>query len=275
MEVRNDGSNTIIDTWVVNEPWYSASMWKVTVHDADGNVINISDYAALLGDSVSEPYVTPGTWEGWLAQGDRYDLSHIAGAPGNLVSDVPDGDGWVKVMIPDASGSYAAGDWVAARLSAADRQKPAVYINLTVTKKEGGGNDDDNGDNNGGNGDIPPDVIKIHFGPTNQEAEDYYYIKKQDCTLRGLGLDGVRIQTQTAAQETLGVIDDAIIKKDKVRAYFWAMQNRLENTCSNLQIQAENLQAAESRISDVDVAAEMTAFVRSQMLANTAATMLA
>lgn len=52
------------------------------------------------------------------------------------------------------------------------------------------------------------------------------------------------------------------------------MQNRLENTISNLQIQAENLQAAESRISDVDVASEMTNFVKNQILTQSAVAML-
>ena len=54
-----------------------------------------------------------------------------------------------------------------------------------------------------------------------------------------------------------------------------AVQNRLENTITNLNIQAENLQAAESRISDVDVATEMTNFVRQQILAQSAVAMLA
>ncbi|WP_268885709.1 flagellin, partial [Fundidesulfovibrio magnetotacticus] len=49
---------------------------------------------------------------------------------------------------------------------------------------------------------------------------------------------------------------------------------RLENTVQNLQIQAENLQAAESQISDVDVAEEMTSFVRSQILTQSAIAML-
>jgi len=53
------------------------------------------------------------------------------------------------------------------------------------------------------------------------------------------------------------------------------MQNRLENTITNLSIQAENLQASESRISDVDVATEMTEFTRQQILAQSAVAMLA
>ena len=52
------------------------------------------------------------------------------------------------------------------------------------------------------------------------------------------------------------------------------MQNRLENSETNITIQAANLQAAESRISDMDVATEMTAFVRNQILTQTAVSML-
>lgn len=53
------------------------------------------------------------------------------------------------------------------------------------------------------------------------------------------------------------------------------MQNRLENTADNLQIQAENPQAAESRISDVDAAEEMTEPVRSRIPTQAAVAMLA
>jgi len=77
------------------------------------------------------------------------------------------------------------------------------------------------------------------------------------------------------AQDALEVIDSAIEEKDKVRADLGAYQNRLENTISNLQIQAENLQAAESRISDADIAQEMTEFTRNQVLSQGATAMLA
>ena len=83
------------------------------------------------------------------------------------------------------------------------------------------------------------------------------------------------ILTQSAAQIALAGLDDAINTKDQARANLGAMQNRLENTITNLQIQAENLQAAESRISDVDVATEMTSFTRNNILAQAAVSMLA
>lgn len=86
---------------------------------------------------------------------------------------------------------------------------------------------------------------------------------------------GNTIITQEDAQNALEAISEAIIDKDKIRAHLGAMQNRLENTITNLNVQAENLQAAESRISDVDVSTEMTNFVREQILSQSAVAMLA
>jgi flagellin len=125
--------------------------------------------------------------------------------------------------------------------------------------------------------------LKIHFGPNNNSAEDYYYIRIGNSTASALGLGnesdprtaGHSISTQSAAQAALVAITEAIISKDKIRAHLGALQNSLENTVTNLTIQAENLQAAESRISDVDVALEMTNFVRNQILAQAAVSMLA
>uniref|UniRef100_UPI00262E3F7E flagellin n=1 Tax=uncultured Desulfovibrio sp. TaxID=167968 RepID=UPI00262E3F7E len=82
------------------------------------------------------------------------------------------------------------------------------------------------------------------------------------------------VSTQEAAQHALVGLNEAIVSKDKIRAHLGAMQNRLENTITNLTTQAENLQAAESRISDVDVATEMTQFVRNQILTQSAVAML-
>jgi len=123
--------------------------------------------------------------------------------------------------------------------------------------------------------------LKVHFGTANDSAEDYYYIQIGNSTASALGLgtdatttSGRSISTQGAAQGALEAINNAIISKDQIRAHLGGLQNRLENTVTNLQIQAENLQAAESRISDVDVATEMTEFVRQQILAQSAVAML-
>ena len=123
--------------------------------------------------------------------------------------------------------------------------------------------------------------LKVHFGTANDSAEDYYYIKIGTSTASALGVgnqavgtDGLTVSTQDAAQKALVAISNAVVSKDKIRAHLGALQNRLENTISNLSTQTENLQAAESRISDVDVATEMTKFVRNQILTQSSVAML-
>ena len=124
--------------------------------------------------------------------------------------------------------------------------------------------------------------LKVHFGSGNESSEDYYYVQIGTSTASAFGLgvgasstaSGRSISTQGLAQRALDAIKDAIVSKDKIRANLGALQNRLENTISNLQIQSENLQSAESQISDVDVATEMTEYVRQQILTQSAVAML-
>jgi len=103
------------------------------------------------------------------------------------------------------------------------------------------------------------------------------WVETQDASGSATAVTGAgrNILTQTAAQQALEALDAAISIKDTQRASLGALQNRLENTITNLSIQAENLQAAESRISDVDVAVEMTEFTKNMILAQAATSMLA
>ncbi len=124
--------------------------------------------------------------------------------------------------------------------------------------------------------------LKVHFGTGNDSAEDYYYIRIGNMTASALGVGnastlggaGYTISTQSAAQNALTGLNEAIVSKDKIRANLGALENRLY-AVTNLEIMAENLQASESRISDVDVAAEMTQFVRYQIITQAATAMLA
>ncbi len=120
-------------------------------------------------------------------------------------------------------------------------------------------------------------TIKIHFGAGNNSAEDYYNVSQQNMTASALGLTALSIATQASAQSALNAagLDSAIGAKDTARAHFGAMINRLDNTISNLEIQRENIQAAESQISDVDVAWEMANLVKNQVLAQAGVAMLA
>ncbi len=137
-----------------------------------------------------------------------------------------------------------------------------------------------------GSGTTSTGELKVHFGPSNNSAEDYYYIEIGNVTASALGIGnssdstaanaaGHNVSTQLNAQLALDAIEAAIVSKDNIRAHLGSLQNRLENTISNLEIQAENLTAAESRIRDVDVATEMTVFTKNQILTQSAVSMLA
>lgn len=149
-----------------------------------------------------------------------------------------------------------------------DRALSATSLTLKAAKE---GGDPDGGDL----AELFDDRIKIHFGTMNDSAEDYYYIFKHDATTEGLGLSGVNVKTQASAQDALIKINDAIVKKDEIRSDYGALQNRFENTITNLRVQAENLQTAEARISDADIAIEMSLFVKNQILAKSSTAMLA
>ena len=142
-------------------------------------------------------------------------------------------------------------------------------------------NGDLSSDSHDGNPMSATGKLKVHFGTANDSAEDYYYIQIGTSTASALGVgnqavgtDGLTVSTQQAAQKALVAITNAVVSKDKIRAHLGALQNRLEHTISNLTTQSENLQAAESRISDVDVATEMTTFVRNQILTQSSVAML-
>lgn len=81
--------------------------------------------------------------------------------------------------------------------------------------------------------------------------------------------------TDASISAYLSVLDDAIDQVSTERAKLGAYQNRLEHTVANLDTSAENLQAAESRIRDVDMAKEMMEFTRTNILAQAGTAMLA
>jgi flagellin len=83
------------------------------------------------------------------------------------------------------------------------------------------------------------------------------------------------IDTQAAASAAIATLDAAINTLSMARANLGAIQNRLEFKIQNLDNTAENLQAAESRIRDVDMAQQMTAFTRDNILFQASTAMLA
>ena len=96
-----------------------------------------------------------------------------------------------------------------------------------------------------------------------------------DMSAESLGVDTIDISTQAGAQDAVALIDTAIETVSATRSSLGAAQNRLEYTIRNLDTSAENLQAAESRIRDVDMAQEMMEFTKNNILQQAATAMLA
>lgn len=96
-----------------------------------------------------------------------------------------------------------------------------------------------------------------------------------DVTTGTLGIDGIDISTEQGARDAIAIINNAINTVSTHRANFGAVQNRLEHTINNLGVAAENLSASESRIRDADMALEMTAFTKQQILVQAGTAMLA
>lgn len=86
---------------------------------------------------------------------------------------------------------------------------------------------------------------------------------------------GINISDQSSANSAISAIDKALNKVSTERSKLGAVQNRLEHTIKNLDTSAENLQAAESRIRDVDMAKEMMEFTKQNILQQAATAMLA
>ena len=91
----------------------------------------------------------------------------------------------------------------------------------------------------------------------------------------GLKVSAVEVSTNVKAGAAMQFIQDAIESVSKQRSKLGAIQNRLEHTINNLDTNAENTQAAESRIRDTDMADEMVQYSKNNILSQAGQSMLA
>lgn len=115
----------------------------------------------------------------------------------------------------------------------------------------------------------------FHMGPNMYQRERVYIAT---MTAQALNLQKnaqiISISSVALANETIGVVDSALEKVMKLRADLGAYSNRLESTAKGLMQTYENVQAAESRIRDADMAEEMARFVTQQILVQSGTAML-
>jgi flagellin len=115
-------------------------------------------------------------------------------------------------------------------------------------------------------------VLSVHIGANQDQTMS---IGINDMRARALGVDVIDVTSKTGAETAISTITTAIDLVSAERAKLGAYQNRLEHTINNLGTAAENLQAAESRIRDVDMAKEMMEFTKLNILQQAATAMLA
>lgn len=144
------------------------------------------------------------------------------------------------------------------------------------------------------------DGVVIQVGANNVSEDKLTLLNMNAMTAQGLGLVGKttvdadgdqgdataevanstysvseNVKTQTGAQNAIDIIDNAIELVSEQRAKIGAFQNRMEYTITNLGVAAENQAAANSRIVDADVAAEVSNMVKTQILSQSAMAVLA
>ena len=118
-------------------------------------------------------------------------------------------------------------------------------------------------------------TITFQVGTGTTTGIDTIQLSTSDTLASTLGLSSLDIGSTGSPTIAVDSLDDAINQVSRVRGQFGAAQNRLTTTIANLQIQSENLSAAESRIRDVDVAVETSALTRNSILQQAAISILA
>ena len=118
----------------------------------------------------------------------------------------------------------------------------------------------------------------LHIG-ANMDQRMEVYIGTMTAVALGVRELGdetiISLASPAEANRAIGTIDEALKKINKQRADLGGYQNRLEHAVKGIDIAAENLQAAESRIRDTDMAAQMVEFTKNQVLAQAGTAMLA
>lgn len=111
-------------------------------------------------------------------------------------------------------------------------------------------------------------LVDIQIGTRNDPNNDRltYDASTIDSTLEALGIGGENVASKEGAQLALANLDEALVKINGSRANLGALQNRLTSVVQNLEITDENLSEANSRIRDVDVAAETAKLAKNQIL---------
>lgn len=119
-------------------------------------------------------------------------------------------------------------------------------------------------------------VLEFQVGTENDANVDRITFDPSEANLTAsaLGVDGIDIAAKEGAQDSLEVLDEAIMAVNTVRAKIGSTQSRLQTTVSSQSIFSENLSSAKSRIRDTDIALESTNLARETIIRQSGVAML-
>ena len=117
-------------------------------------------------------------------------------------------------------------------------------------------------------------IFNLHVG-ADSENTNKISVKISQMSATGIGVSGLKVNTEDDATGAIDTISEAIQKVSSQRSALGAVQNRLEHTISNLDNVVENTTSAESRIRDTDMAEEMVNYSKNNILQQAGQSMLA
>ena len=171
-------------------------------------------------------------------------------------------DGMKYTFVKGADGSDGA------TFGSADALKAAAAKNGITTRNAVDGHWAVNTVQKGGT------ALTLQIGDTGDDFNQLN-VSIKDTHTTALGISDIDIGTQAGAKAAVDKIKAAINTVSSIRGTLGATQNRLDHTINNLSVMTENIQDAESTIRDTDVADEMMAYTKNNILIQSAQAMLA
>ena len=245
-DIGGTGTNVVLTSKVTGEG--GAKVTSMTTTDGTSNAVGSVTFA----DGINAKTTLAGA--NTLRAGDSFTLNGKTYEFVAKAGDETTATGAIAIVL---------GTDATANVAAIDKALEGTGISATLN----GTTIEFTADNNGGG-------LTLQIGDT---SDDYNQLNVsiQDMHTASLGIADIDISTQTGAQDAVDVIKNAINIVSDVRGTLGATQNRLDHTINNLSVMEENIQDAESSIRDTDVAEEMMAYTKNNILIQSAQAMLA
>ena len=252
-----------------------------TATSSNATVTATGNYTGAANDVLTYDDGTGTKAKGWYKNGNTTNTPEVAGDTGTYEGVTIGGNGFTTgdtiTLTAGTAGTTApagtitsteAYNKIAAELTKASSIGATTAANVTS-------NGDGTFDITKGTVDIKDALsFNLHVG-ADADTTNKISVKIDSMSSAGLGIKGIKADTEQDATYAIDAIADAISKVSEQRSSLGAVQNRLEHTINNLDNVVENTTSAESRIRDTDMAKEMVNYSKNNILAQAGQSMLA